>query len=230
MPAFQHSIDLGYSYIETDVHLSADGVLYAFHDAGLKARTGLDANIADLDAAQIDELLVDGRAAVPRLDEVMISWPTAKLNIDAKSDAAVLPLIDSVRAHDALDRVCLGSFSDRRIKKFREEFDHAVCTSMGKLEASHLYLAGLGFADPKHLRAACAQVPPKQSIITFANARLINLAHEHDIQVHFWTINDAPGVETLIALGADGIMTDQPRMLREVLIDNKLWLREGALA
>ena len=96
MPSFQDSIDLGYLYLETDVHLSADGVLFAFHDHNLLRRTGVNANIADLDAREIDALLVDDRAPIPRLDEVLLTWPHARFNIDTKSDATVLPLIETV--------------------------------------------------------------------------------------------------------------------------------------
>ena len=97
MPSFQDSVDLGYLYLETDVHLSADGILYAFHDHNLRQRTGVDANIADLEASEIDALLVDGRAPIPRLDDLFITWPHARLNIDTKSDATVLPLINAIR-------------------------------------------------------------------------------------------------------------------------------------
>jgi len=220
-------VDLGYRYLETDVHLSSDGVLFAFHDSNLRARTGVDADIADLSAAHIDALLVDGIAPVPRLADIFLMWPLARLNIDAKSDAAVLPLIRAVRDHAAIDRVCLGAFSDRRVKKFRADLGPSVCTSMGRLEAARFYLAGWGLADARNLSAACAQVPFR-SWPSFVTRRLIDVAHEHGIQVHYWTVDDPADINKLIDLGADGIMTDEPRILRDTLINRGVWVLEGA--
>ena len=222
MPAFQRAIDLGYRYIETDVHLSADGVLYAFHDNNLRERTGVDADFGDLDSDEIDVLLVDGVAPVPRLDEVLSTWPQARLNLDTKSDATVLPLIKTLRSPGLLDRVCVGSFSDRRIKKCRKELGPDLCTSMGQAEAMRLVLAAKGLADPKLLVGACAQVPLKQ-YITITSPKMIDLAHELGIQVHVWTINEPEMVNHLVDYQVDGIMTDQPDMLRNMLIRRGMW-------
>lgn len=227
MPSFQDSIDLGYRYLETDVHLSADDVLYAFHDHNLKLRTGLDANIADLEADEIDALLVDGRAPIPRLNDVVTTWPNARLNIDTKSDATVLPLIDTIRTHRAIDRVCIGSFIDRRIKKCRTELGPDLCTSMGQREAARLALASRGLADPALVVAACAQIPVRDKGFDLATPALVELAHELEIQVHVWTIDEPDQMRGLLDDGVDGIMTDQPRILRDVLINRGVWAPEG---
>lgn len=226
MPSFQDSIDLGYRYLETDVHLSADGVLYAFHDHNLHQRTGLNANIADLDASEIDALLVDGRSPIPRLDEVLTTWPTARLNIDTKSDATVLPLVDAIRTHGAIDRVCVGSFVDRRVKKCRTELGPDLCTSMGQNEAARLALASRGLADASLLVSACAQVPVRR-VFDIATPALVELAHGLDIQVHVWTVDEPDEMRALLDYGVDGLMTDQPRILRDVLINRGLWAAEG---
>jgi glycerophosphoryl diester phosphodiesterase len=228
MPAFQNSIDLGFVYLETDVHLSADGVLYAFHDANLKARTGLDAHIADLDAVEIDALLVDEIAPIPRFDEIVLTWPHARLNIDTKSDATVMPLIAALRSHDAIDRVCIGSFVDHRIRKCRTELGPELCTSMGPLEASRLLLASKGLADPSLIVAGCAQIPMKK-IVPVATPALVSLAHNLDIQVHVWTIDEPDDMHLLLDIDIDGIMTDQPRILRDILIKRGVWAPEGLL-
>jgi len=228
LPAFQHSVDNGFTYLETDVHLSADGVLYAFHDPNLIARTGLNANIADLDSSQIDRLLVDERAPIPRFEELLTTWPLARLNVDTKSDATVLPLIQILRQHRAIDRVCVGSFVDRRIKKCRSELGPELCTSMGQIEVAQLVAASKGLADPKLIRAACAQIPFK-NIIRITTPAVVELAHEIGIQVHVWTINDPDEMRSLLDIGVDGLMTDEPRTLREVLINRGVWAPEGVL-
>ena len=228
MPSFQDSVDLGYRYLETDVHLSADGVLFAFHDHNLRALTGVNADIADLDAGEIDALLVDGIAPIPRLDDVFLTWPNARLNIDAKSDATVMPLIASIRAHKAIDRVCVGSFVDRRTKKCRQELGPELCTSMGKFEAARLSLASRGLGDTRQVSAGCAQLPLRMRFKVTTPA-LVDLAHSLNIQVHVWTIDEPNRMRELLDWGVDGIMTDQPRILRDVLINRGVWAPEGAL-
>ena len=223
MPAFQHSIDLGYRYLETDVHVSADGILFAFHDADLFRTTGHRGRIGDLEASEIDELVVDGRATIPRLDDILTTWPLARLNIDAKSDAAVLPLIRLVRVRRAVERVCIGSFVDRRVRLCRRELGPDLCTSMGQLEGLRLLMASQGFADPSVLRAGCAQLPPQRGSVRFTTTKLIELAHELDIDVHVWTINSADEMHALLDLGVDGIMSDEPALLRELLIVRGQW-------
>lgn len=226
MPAFQHAIDLGYRYLETDVHLSADGVLYAFHDANLKDRTGLHANIADLNAVEIDALLVDGVAAIPRLTDILSTWPTARLNIDTKSDASVVPLIEAIRAYAAIDRICVGSFVDRRIKMCRRELGPQLCTSMGQWEVLRLLLASRGLADPTLLQAACAQLPARYGFAVTTPA-VVETAHAQGIQVHVWTIDEADEMRRLLDMGVNGLMTDDAVELRRVLIERNEWAPGG---
>lgn len=226
MPAFQYSVDLGYRYLETDVHLSADGILYAFHDENLKKRTGVDANIADLNAEEIDALLVDDVARIPRFDEIVSTWPTAKLNVDTKSDASVVPLIEAIREHNIIDRICVGSFVDRRIKMCRRELGPELCTSMGQWEVLRLWFASKGLADPRLLVAACAQLPPRWGITVITPA-LIELAHDCGIQVHAWTIDEPDEMRRLLDIEIDGLMTDKPAVLRQVLINRNEWAPGG---
>ena len=226
LEAFQHAIDLGFDHIETDVHVSADGVLYAFHDAHLGRVAGIDSLIGDLTSTQIDGFRFEGYR-VPRFDEVLGSWPSAFVNIDPKAGEAVGPLTRALRYHGAVDRVCIGSFSDRRIERCREALGPGLCTSMGPIETFRLYLHSRGVRTGR-FRAACAQVPTGQSVvgrthIIFASAAFVEAAHESGIDVHFWTINDESTMHQLIDLDADGIMTDRPDRLRSVLVERGRW-------
>lgn len=82
MPAFQHAYDLGYRYMETDVHASKDGVLFAFHDADLQRTCGRPGLIRDMSASEVATARVAGKEPIPRLDELLATWPNAKFNID----------------------------------------------------------------------------------------------------------------------------------------------------
>ena len=115
-PAFRAAVELGYRYLETDVHVTADGVLVAFHDDDLQRTCGMPGRISELPWSKVATARVDGTAPIPRLDELLDAWPDARWNIDCKVAGAVAPLARAVSEHQALDRVCVASFSDRRIR------------------------------------------------------------------------------------------------------------------
>jgi len=131
-------------------------------------------------------------------------------------------LIDAIRTHQLLHRVCVGSFSDRRIKKCRRELGPELCTSMGPVEIGQLLLASKGLSDPAGLTAACAQLPVEQGI-TVTDDRIVETAHSAGIQVHIWTIDEPDEMHRLLDMGVDGLMTDEPQILRRELMLRGLW-------
>lgn len=141
--AFQHAIDLGYRYLETDVHATRDGVLLAFHDDTLDRATDMPGAIADLPYSEVKRAKVGGEEPVPVLEELLGSWPEARFNIDVKSDGAVEPLIEVVRRTGAWDRVCLGSFDQRRLDRVRRLSEGRPAFSSGPWDVARLRFASL---------------------------------------------------------------------------------------
>ena len=135
VPAFAAAVALGYRYLETDVHVTVDGVLVAFHDDDLTRTCGVAGRISELPWSEVATARVDGQAPIPTMDELFETWPDARWNIDCKSDGAVAPLADAVRRHAALDRVCVASFSDRRIRDLRRRLGRDLCTAAGHVGA-----------------------------------------------------------------------------------------------
>ena len=132
------------------------------------------------------------------------------------------PLVNLIRDHGALHRVCLGAFSDRRLARCRSLLGPTVCTSAGPLAVARLRLASLGFPTGRPA-ALCLQVPVRQSGIPIVDRRLLRMAHDRGLQVHVWTIDDPGEMVRLLDLGVDGIMTDHPGVLRQVLIERGDW-------
>ena len=216
--SFRHAVSLGYRYLETDVQLTADGVLVAFHDDDLRRTCGRDARISELPWSEISTARVDGREPIPLLTELLEEFPETMLNIDAKSDATVEPLVATLRATSSLDRVCIGSFSHRRLRRVRAALGAAVCTSASPVEVVS-WLAGRVPAGP-----SCFQVPMKQGPIDVVTHRTVERTRAAGKPVHVWTI-DVPGeMQRLIDLGVHGIMTDQCVTLRNVVRANSLWV------
>ncbi|MDG2427855.1 MAG: glycerophosphodiester phosphodiesterase [Acidimicrobiales bacterium] len=222
LAAFAHAVSLGYRYLETDVHLTADGVVFAFHDESLDRVTDISGRIADCTAAQVTEARIDGLEPIPTLDELFEAFPKANINIDPKNDQVVEPLARVIERHAALDRVCVGSFSDRRLKHCRRLLGPNLCTSGGPIAIAQFRLATFGLSvSPRHID--CLQVPVRQSGILLVDKRFIDHAHRHGLQVHVWTIDDPDEMHRLLDLGVDGLMTDQPTILRDVLIERNAW-------
>lgn len=219
LPAFAHAVDLGYTYLETDVHLTSDGVLVAFHDEDLERTCGQPGKIADLTWAQVSEARVDGKEPIPRFDELLESFPHAKINVDCKADETVDPLVDLLKSMNVLPRICVGSFSDRRLRRVRRRLGDAVCTSLGPVETTRLRT---GARTPAAAHAA--QVPTTAGPLTIVSEKFVERAHRRGLQVHVWTIDDAAEMERLIDLEVDGIMTDQPEVLKSVLVARGLWV------
>src|SRR6266511_375883 len=136
MAAFARAVELGYRYIETDTHATADGVAVVFHDHTLARIAGRPGRIRQLPWAELSRVRVDGQPVVPRLSDVLDAWPKVRFNIDVKADGAVGPTIEAVRATGALDRVLLASFSDARTARMRAVLGPGVATSLGSRGAA----------------------------------------------------------------------------------------------
>lgn len=224
LAAFQHAVDLGYTYMETDVHATADGVLLAFHDDDLRRTCGVEGKISEMNWADVRNARVDGREPIPTFDELVTTWPSLRWNIDCKADNALPHLVAALRNHRILDRVCLGSFSDRRLRTLRAELGPEVATSLGPQGVARLRLAvSLGRAIRFPDAVYAVQIPPKQGPIPLHSQRFIDIAHESGLHVHYWTIDDPNQMHELLDRGADGIMTDKPTILRDVLVGRERW-------
>jgi glycerophosphoryl diester phosphodiesterase len=225
MPAFEHAVALGYRYLETDVHLSADGVLMAFHDPDLSRTCGIDGTIADMTADELAAVLVEGRATIPTMSNLLERFPDARFNIDCKSDAAAGPLAALIRRFDAIDRVCLGAFSHARLTKLRTLLGPQLLSCMSPQEVAMLRLAGRVTGSASRV----AQVPPRAGAptgpkgLTVVNERFVRNAHRRGVRIHVWTIDDSAEMHRLLDLGVDGVMTDRPETLRDVLVERGQW-------
>lgn len=221
MRAFEHAVGLGYRYVETDARVTADGVLLAFHDPHLDRLTGRQGGVSDLDWPAMLDARVDGEP-IALLEDVLGSWPHLRVNVDPKQDAAVGPLIDAIRRTGSADRVCVASFSGRRLATVRRRLGPGLCTALGPADIARLRLAS--YRTPVGaLPGACVQVPVRQGRVRIVDARFVEVAHDRGIQVHVWTCDDAGEMNALLDLGVDGIMTDRPTVLREVLVARGDW-------
>ena len=221
MTAFAAAVALGFTYVETDVHATSDGVLLAFHDHTLDRVTDMTGILGDLPYDRVRTARVGGQP-IPRLEDLLGAWPDLRVHIDAKHLAAAAPLVAAIQRTRAHDRVCIGSFSDRTVRALRRLAGDGICTWMGRLEILGLRLASFGGPVPRSV-AGCTQVPVRQGRLPLLDRRFVETARRREVGVHAWTINDRPGMEALLDLGVDAILSDRPTLLKQVLLERGLW-------
>ncbi len=231
LAAFVRAAEEGFGYVEMDVHASADDVPVVHHDACLDRTTDADGRIADRSAAELDEVTVGGRQPLSRLEAVLAAIPRTRVTIELKSDEVVAPTLAVLDRLDAWDRVCLGSFEEPRLARARAAGGRRLCTSLGRRGV--LGLRGRAWLDglPGPLQAAgllggavlpgvhgqVAQVPAHFGPLTVVDERFVRTAHAAGREVHVWTVDEPGPMHTLLDLGVDGILSDRPDVLREVL-------------
>ncbi|GLY93027.1 glycerophosphoryl diester phosphodiesterase [Actinoplanes sp. NBRC 103695] len=228
--AFARAVSLGYRYVETDVHATADGVPVVFHDHTLDRVAGTRATVASMRWADLATVRVGGAGAVPRLDDVLGAWPDIRFNVDLKASGVVAPAVETIRTCGAESRVLLASFSDARLAAARALAGPAIATSMGQRAVARLRLAAMprfrrtGGPQPWwHPSVVAAQVPVKAGPVRVVDTSFVTYAHRMGLQVHVWTVDDPAEIARLLDLGVDGIMTDDLDALKAVFVSRGLW-------
>jgi glycerophosphoryl diester phosphodiesterase len=239
MLSFQSAVGLGYPYLETDVRLSKDGVLVTRHDETVDRTTDGSGLVRTLTLAELKGLDAGYRfssdggrtypfrgqgVTIPTLAEVVDAFPQALLNIDLKQhDAATVEAMAVFIEERGLhDRLLIASFADGIIKAFRRRTQGRVATAGAGWETRRFWLASrLGLAGFVRLPCDALQVPPSMGRLTVVDRRLLTGAHRRGLQVHVWTVDEPAEMRRLLALGVDGIMSDRPDLLMEVLAEER---------
>lgn len=220
--AFEHAVSLGYTHLETDVHVTADGVAVAFHDHSLDRLTDRTGEIGEKKWAEVSMARLAGGHPICRLDELLASFPETYFNLDPKHDSAVNPLVDVLERAGAAQRVCVSSFSARRTRRVKRKVGDLLCTGAGPAEVAGALARGWRLPTFGQ-RADVLQVPVEYGRIKVVTKSFIETAHRGGQHVHVWTIDKPDEMERLLDLGVDGIMTDEPEVLRDVYRKRGHW-------
>lgn len=226
--AFQGAIDLGYKYIETDVRITRDGVVVAFHDATLERTTNGAGAVSSWDLADLQRLdaawwfdeangypLRGTGVRVRPLAELFEAWPDAYFNIDLKGAGLEWPVADVIKRHGRENSTLIGSFVDHRIAKFRRITRGSVAVSAGP-SAALAMVAASRLGRTVRRPVAAYQLPFNYRSVP-VDGRLVAAVHNAGAQLHTWTVNERADMHRLLDLGVDGIVSDRPDVLNEVL-------------
>lgn len=235
MKAFSEAVSLGYRHLETDIRITADGVLVCFHDPTVDRTTDGTGPVSGFDFDLLMHLDagfrhrgVDGHRfrgqgiQVPTLEEAVLGFPEVSFVVDLKVDGLVGPLVDLIDQHDLHDRLIVGSFSDVRLAEFRAATGNRIPTSTGAT-LSRSWLLASRVRRGVECEASALQLPRNSRGVRVVDRRLIDAAHSGGLQVHVWTINNQAEMTELLDMGVDGLITDRPDLLKEVLVGRGQW-------
>lgn len=234
MPAFLGAEKLKVDVIETDVHLTADNDVVIWHDKTLDRQTNGSGPVEAYTLNQLKMLDAgytftkdDGKTfpfrntgvSLMSLDEALEALPDMRFNIDLKTKDSRLPEIftDIVARHNARDRILGASFHTNILKALRSLMP-GMATSFSTREVFTLFLKQKIGCRPsrRHLKGQVLQVPEHYGILKVLTPGFMQTFHEAGLYIHVWTINDEANMRRLIRMGADGIFTDNPRLLQKV--------------
>lgn len=230
LPAFERAVAIGVDGLELDVHATRDGHAIVSHDPDGARMTAVPIAWAELDLAQVRTLdagwgfvAPDGtrpfagqRIGVPTFEEVLTAFPALRLNVDLKDPRAIDPMLAVIARHGAEERVTLASFHVRTLWAVRRR-GYAGETALAQAEvASLLALPAVAWRQLP-LTGSAAQVPVHAGAIRLDRPAFIAKCHAAGLRVDYWTIDDPAEAQRLLALGADGIITNDPAALRAVV-------------
>ena len=214
--AFNSVVQMGYKYIETDLRMTLDKEVIAFHDPDLKRLFNLDLQVKDLTFNEIANLFKEKNCSLLTLEDVLKEFPKIYFNIDLKVEEVIQDSIKVVADFNAFDRVCFASFHSNRTGKVLRYNQNAI-VSMGMKD-----IALFKFFKFNNKNKKIIQIPLKWKGIKILTRNLIQKAHKSNLLVHVWTINDRKLINNLIDLGVNGIVTDEPELLMEIMKERDL--------
>ena len=224
--AFEHAVSLGYTHLETDTRATQDGILLAFHDRTLDRVTDRQGRIARMPYTEVAGARIGGTEPIPlyRGPDRRLAGREVQRGPEGRAGH---PADDGGAAPDrglgpGVRDLVLGPAAARGPGAAGPAGVHgAVPRRDGGAAADRRPAAGSGNALADKLARTgvhCAQVP-----LQVATPSFIRRAHEAGLQVHVWTLNRRHEMERALDLGADGIMTDETVLLRELLTERGLW-------
>ncbi len=220
LDAFRAALENGTDILETDVHSSADGVAVICHDADLARIAGVRATVEKLPWARLRELTLVGGGALTTLEAALACFPSARFNIDVKTDAALGPAIREIRKAGAEPRVLVTSFQQRRRRRAVRALPGAATSA--STPGVVLCLLGVWLRLAPLVRLAlravdAVQVPRRRGAVRVVSPAFVRAVHRAGKEVHVWTVDDPDEMRELLALDVDGIVTDRCDLLCDIV-------------
>jgi glycerophosphoryl diester phosphodiesterase len=238
LEAFRYSAEMKVDVLELDIHATSDGKIVVLHDSSVDRTTDGSGKVKEMTLAELKKLDAgyqfstdDGQTfpfrgkniTIPTLEEIFNNFPQMTFNIEPKQaePSIIIPFCRLLREKKKTDKVMVGSFNQTVIDEFRRECPE-VATSASPSEVSEFLAyqkSGLSGSYTPVMQAL--QVPEQIGGVQIVTQDFVESAHKLNLQIHVWTINETIDMQRLIDLGVDGIMTDYPDKLLELVKPKK---------
>ncbi len=233
MVAYQNAVAVGADVLEIDLHATSDGVVVCMHDETVDRTTNGEGTIRGMTFDELRALDAgyhwtdDGGESypyrgqglqVPTAREVLEAFPEMHFAIEIKQQqpsiaADVVALIEELELDT---QVVVASFGDAAIAEVRE-LNPRLITAFSLSEMIELFLLNPNNIGTYEAPGEIMQVPPAQGNIDALSPEILGMADEAGLRVQVWTINDRQEMIDIMALGVDGIFTDDPALLEEII-------------
>lgn len=239
--AFKRALESGADVLEMDIRSTADGVPVVIHDPTVDRTTDGSGPVKEFTSEKISRLdagyhftadrgktypFRNRGIRIPTVSEVFSAFPGAVMNIDIKSPEAVFPFCKLIRSHRMIDRTIIASFSHKTLTAFRKTLPEAS-TSASELEIRFFFVLQLaGLAKKFRSPAVALQIPEYGSGLKVLTHRFITAAHRNNLAVHVWTVNEESDMGRLLNMQVDGIITDYPGRLRNLITSREPSMRQ----
>lgn len=234
LQAFEYSARMGVDVLELDVHATKDGALVVMHDRSVDRTTDGRGRVGEMTLAELKKLDAGflfspdgGRSfpfrakgvTVPTLEEIFAALPQMTFNIEPKQaePSIIQPLCRLIRERKMINKTIVGSFRQAALDEFRRECPE-VATSASPSEVSQFLLmakTGIGASYSPPMQAL--QIPERAGSLQIVTKDFVETAHRLNLKVHVWTVNETEDMRRLLDVGVDGIMTDYPDRLLNLL-------------
>ncbi|MBT5876051.1 MAG: glycerophosphodiester phosphodiesterase [Candidatus Latescibacteria bacterium] len=230
MQAFRKASESGVDVLEMDIQATRDGTLIVMHDSEVNRTTNGSGRVTDLTFGELQKLDAgywwtddDGASypfrgvgvTVPSFQSVLETFPDIRLIVELKQTepSIVDRFVSAVKESGTPDQILVASFQGSTIQEVQSAYP-LIGSATTPLDAFLFFLLNtLRLSGAYHASAQAFEIPPRMGQIDIVNARFIRNAHEHNMAVHVWTINEITEMQRLIDMGVDGIMTDFPDRL-----------------
>jgi len=222
LPAFLCALERGATAIETDCHVTKDGHVVLSHDPTVPGTEGAPHRIVESTLAQVQTWNVShghaGSFTIPTLEEALEHLPGVPFNVDCKppGSRAAEALVRAVRGMRAQDRVLIASFRTGTLRHVRD-LGYEGKTGLGQSEIVRLVVMPYALLRAVPVHGNAAQVPARAFGVRLDTRRFVDKCHALGLVVHYWTIDDPREARRLVDLGADGVMTNDPRLIAPAL-------------
>jgi glycerophosphoryl diester phosphodiesterase len=238
MASFQNAVDLGVDVLEMDIHSTSDNVLVTIHDATVDRTTDGTGRVHDFTFAELQQLdagydwptleeeadntdrpFRGQRIVIPALEEVFQTFPDMRMNIEIKQQepSIAAPFCALLREYGMTDQVLVASFSQTAITEFRQACTEVPTSAVESEVRLFFVLNTIGLSAAYQPTIFAFQVPEYSAGLQVVTHSFVRNAQQHNIHVHPWTINDTESMQRMIDAGVNGIITDYPDLLLELL-------------